>query len=120
MRYAILEHRRIGCVHWDLLLAGPWEGLRTWRLARPPESPAWRPAEPLAIHRLVYLVYQGPVYPSRGSVRRWDEGAYRLQRDDPSELRLLLWGRRLCGLLEMERIGDSREWRYRFERRWRA
>jgi hypothetical protein len=95
MRYVILEHDHPER-HWDLMLERGGV-LATWRLAEPP-----RPGRPVAAaasfdHRPLYLDYEGPVSGGRGSVTRWDAGAYAELAAEGGALRLRLRGRRLNG-----------------------
>lgn len=116
MRFVILEHRRLNCVHWDLLLDAPWAPLRSWALEHFPPGKGWQQAWARPPHRRVYLSYQGPIMGSRGFVRRIEAGTYRLLTDEPTAVRLLLTGRQLRGLFELECAGTSAAcWRYRFQ-----
>lgn len=113
MRYAVLKHERQGEAHFDILLAEPQGGLRTFSVTHFPLGPGWRPVRPLPSHREVYLSYQGPVYPGNGYVRRWDDGNYRLCRDDATGLVAHLDGRRHCGRLEL-RVTKGDDWELEF------
>ena len=115
MRYAILEHQVAGSIHWDLLLARPYGGLRTWSLVKCPPDRCWRDARRLPDHRECYLTYQGPILPMRGWVWRWDAGAYRVVADEEGLLRVILNGTRTNGVLELRRADESGPWRYRLQ-----
>ncbi len=114
-RYVILLHdmppERARATHWDLMLE--WGGvLRAWALPREPAAGLDCEAQQLADHRAVYLDYEGPVSGGRGSVARWDEGHYRVERETKNELTVVLQGRRLEGRLTLERNEDgSHFWR---------
>lgn len=90
-RFVILEHDW-PTPHWDVLLeAGPV--LRAWRLAAEPAPGRAVPAEPNADHRPFYLDYEGPVSGGRGTVRRWDAGAFEWIGDGPDGVEVELYGR---------------------------
>ena len=109
-RFVILEHDW-PALHWDLMLESG-EVLRTWRLAAPPEDPDGAvDAEPSFEHRLHYLDYEGPVSGNRGTVRRWDAGAYRLDHEQPGRLRIWFDGLRIAGWAVLE--GNEQKWSLR-------
>ena len=114
-RYVILLHEmppaHKRATHWDLMLER--EGaLRTWALPGEPVPGLVCEAEQLCDHRSIYLEYEGPVSGDRGSVTRWDEGQYRLERETLDRLTVVLTGRRLDGRLTLARKGDgSHFWR---------
>jgi hypothetical protein len=114
MRFAILEHRQIGSVHFDLLFEQPSSDLRTWSVDCPPHS-GWQACTELPPHRTVYLNYEGPISRSRGWVRRWDAGIYQPMTWQTDDVRVLLKGAELIGLLELERMRED-VWRCRFTR----
>jgi hypothetical protein len=119
-RFVVLHHE---CpaeyprpTHWDLMLEHGGT-LVTWALQRPPDEPAPIAAERLPDHRLDFLSYQGPLTAGRGSVTRWDEGAYELHEGDLGEhgerLVLRLSGGRLRGCASFTRVSTGRtQWRY--------
>jgi hypothetical protein len=87
--------------------------LQTWALPSSPDSPEPMVATSLEPHRTEYLTYEGPVSHGRGSVTRWDEGTYTLERDDTGSLVVVVDGEKLNGRVELVRPqGDSTEWRY--------
>ena len=101
MRFVILEHddsqqNR----HFDLLLATGTGPLRAWRIGRPPDL-VIQPALELEPHRAVYLSYEGPVYPDRGWVKRWDQGRYEILAENPALARIQVWGSQLRGTIEL-------------------
>lgn len=96
-RYAILAHDWPQ-PHWDLFLE-TGKVLRAWRLLAEPLPGAVVPAEPAADHRLMYLDYEGPVSGDRGTVTRWDAGAFEWVRDEPGHAEVELAGGRLRGRL---------------------
>jgi DNA polymerase Ligase (LigD) len=114
-RYVILLHeippQRARATHWDLMLE--WDGvLRTWALPREPMTGLDCEAEQLPDHRTEYLDYEGPLSDDRGSVVRWDEGHYHLERESGNELTVLLKGRRLEGRMTLDREQiESHSWR---------
>lgn len=117
-RYVILLHELPGghqrSTHWDLMLE--WDGaLRTWALPCEPGLPLTCEAEQLAAHRLAYLDYEGPLSGDRGSVTRWDAGAYELESETPDTVAVILDGRRLAARLTLSQTGGgSHFWRVSF------
>ncbi len=130
-RYVILRHE---CPpgyarpsHWDLMLERA-AALQTWALPESPDSLKAMIAEALGDHRADYLTYEGPisedpvsedpvsedpVSKDRGTVSRWDEGTYTLERDDPSLIVVVLDGEKLVGRVELRQQTDDRSrWRY--------
>lgn len=79
-RYAVLWHdgSQRGD-HYDWLFEGD-SSLATWALQQslPSDIPGWQLAERLPDHRMLYLDYEGPISGGRGSVRRVEQGDYRL------------------------------------------
>jgi len=98
-RYAILEHRRDGGVHWDLLVEAEPGGqaLRTWAIDAEPVAGLDLPARALADHRRVYLTYEGEVTGGRGTVRRWDEGECSVVGWEADRVALIARGRQVDG-----------------------
>ena len=91
------------------------EVLRTWALEAEPFSSPQIAAQQLPDHRLAYLDYEGPVSGDRGTVTRWDAGEYRLEHDAQDEIKLVLRGGRLSGLLTLARHSrESHSWRVSF------
>ncbi len=115
-RYVILRHE---CPpgyarpsHWDLMLERA-AALQTWALPESPDSSKAMIAEALGDHRAEYLTYEGPVSEERGTVSRWDEGTYTLDRDDPSQIVVVLDGEKLVGRVELkQQPDDPSRWRY--------
>jgi hypothetical protein len=94
-RFVILEHQHQG-VHWDFMLEAGG-GLRTWRLDEPPSQAAAIMARAIAEHRLFYLDYEGSVSGGRGTVHRWDSGAFEWLEDRPGRVVVRIAGRRVAG-----------------------
>jgi hypothetical protein len=116
-RFVILEHSGSAVykpgIHWDLMLE-VGSSLRTWELERPPAEGIAIQATELAIHRLDYLDYEGPVSGNRGSVRRWDSGTYFLN-ETPAELVIAIQGGRIGGKMLLQRdIHGGGMWSLRF------
>jgi hypothetical protein len=111
-RFVVLEHDSPRGLHWDLLLetAGV---LATWALPRPPEPGLTLEAEALPDHRPAYLDYEGKLSGDRGSVSRWDQGTYDLERWDASSIAVILHGGRIEGRVTLEAI-STRPARWRF------
>jgi hypothetical protein len=104
-RFVILDHDH-PFPHWDFMLEADG-GLRTWRLTAEPAPGRQIPAEPLGVHRLAYLEYEGPVSGGRGRVARWDAGTYRLEVDEPRAIRVVLAGGRLSGRVDLTGSPDG-------------
>jgi hypothetical protein len=87
-------------------------GLRTWRLNAPPVACQIVLAEPIGVHRPIYLDYEGPVSGGRGTVRRWDAGTYHdlTERDGLAEFGLR--GTKVRGHCSIRRDGDA--WKLTF------
>jgi hypothetical protein len=105
-RFVILEHDHPE-LHWDLMLESGGM-LRTWRLARPPQTPG-EPIDALALpnHRLYYLDFEGPVSGGRGNVQRWDTGQY----EQASDGTLCFDGTRLRGTARLKVVREDR-WKF--------
>lgn len=111
-RFVILEHDSPRGCHWDFMLEQE-ESLTTWALPQPPDTVTDMAAEQLPDHRQAYLDYEGPVSGNRGSVRRWDQGQYRLERRTESEWSVVLQGQRLQGQVILQRqSSEATEWRF--------
>ena len=109
-RYVILEHDH-PFLHWDFMLeAGT--GLRTWRLATPPEPGQVIAATPLGEHRRLYLDYEGPLSGDRGRVVRWDAGTFRWLTDTGDRIVVQLQEGRVHGTVLLERTGTA-DWTFR-------
>jgi hypothetical protein len=111
-RFVVLIHDHPS-LHWDLMLEKE-AGLRTWRLERPPTERRSIAAESLAIHRLAYLDYEGPVGGNRGSVCRFDRGEYTLVEETVDRLEVDLKGTVLMGKAVLERKGPGGGWTFAF------
>lgn len=113
-QFVVLTHDH-PFLHWDLMLEAP-EGLRTWRLARPPTQEPGEipgiPAESLPLHRHAYLDYEGPVSGNRGTVTRWDRGEYTVVGETPDRLEVVLTGKRLQGRAVLQRSSPSETWTF--------
>lgn len=118
--FVLLEHDTTACqnapdgagLHWDLLLEVPGrEPLATWRLAADPRQGKPVPALRIGDHRRRYLTYEGPLSEDRGVVRRIDEGAASVVREDAKRLVLRLEGRFLAGIFEIAEGAAGLEFR---------
>lgn len=94
-RFVILEHDH-PFRHWDFMLEAG-EALRTFRLHALPRPGAIVRAEALGDHRIHYLDYEGPVSGNRGSVQRWDAGAFAWVEDGEKRLVVDLQGAQCQG-----------------------
>lgn len=113
-RFVVLEHDSPRGRHWDFMLQRGTV-LATWALSEPPNSPSPIEAQALADHRLVYLDYEGPISGDRGSVTRWDQGEFRLEREAPAGLTVSLTGNKLIGRATLRRIGEqAQQWEFKF------
>lgn len=102
-RFVVLEHDWPS-LHWDFLVE-MGGALRSWRLLAEPGPGREVPAEPNAVHRLLYLDYEGPVSGDRGNVRRWDSGMFDWIIDERDRIVIELHGGKLIGTCT---IGDNR------------
>ena len=113
-QFVVLTHDH-PVLHWDLMLETP-EGLRTWRLSRPPDNEPGElreiPAEPLPLHRREYLDYEGPVSGNRGTVTRWGRGEYAVVEETPDRLEVVFTGAQLQGNAVLQRSGTSETWKF--------
>lgn len=96
-RFAVLQHDHPRGLHWDFFLESG-AILRTWALAKPPDTLEPVPAQALFDHRLAYLDYEGPVSGQRGTASRWDAGTAELVHESADELVVRLSGNRLQGV----------------------
>lgn len=111
-RYVVLTHDHPEW-HWDFLLEAD-NHLRSWRIAQSPDRESvGLLATPLPAHRLLYLEYEGPVSGNRGTVTRWDAGAYHILEETAVSLRVEVQGTRLHGCVELLQTADTAgEYRY--------
>ena len=106
-RFAILIHDH-PFLHWDFLLEED-AGCRTWRLLNDPDlAMNGIKAESLAVHRLMYLDYEGPVSGGRGTVVQWDRGTFAWRVNEPAVCEVMLTGKRWQGLFRLEKCRISR------------
>ncbi len=114
-RFVLLEHTWNG-THWDFMLESG-EFLRTWAIDEPIASGRDLPARSLAEHRKIYLEYEGEIAGNRGSVRRVDEGTYRVLEWSENHVRVELAGTQLVGEVDLRRdasgSGDAESWIFR-------
>ena len=115
-QFVILEHapsQPAGKpLHWDLMLETE-AGLLTWALTTEPTLNCNIPAEPLPIHRKLYLDYEGPISGDRGSVRQWDIGTFDWLQETGS-LRARLQGQRLDVTATIDHPADAQRCTVRF------
>lgn len=104
-RFAILRHDDPD-LHWDLLLEAG-DHCKTWRLTAVPQDDTDIPATPIADHRRFYLDYEGPVSGDRGTVERWDRGAFVWWTATPQLIRGYCDGAKFRG--EVQLIANSRD-----------
>ena len=114
-RFVILQHDGPQGLHWDFMLESG-AALATWALTESPDAAHPIAAWSLPEHRPAYLGYEGPVSGGRGTVTRWDEGTYKVERQEGGLLVVVLSGKRLAGRATLERTGEGPEaWRFAFE-----
>lgn len=104
-RFVILEHDHPH-LHWDLMLE-TGEVLRTWRLESAPVINQTIAAQTIGDHRKAYLDYEGPVSGNRGSVIRWDAGAFAWVSQEPMRVTISLNGERCRGRAELACSGGD-------------
>ena len=102
LRFVVLTHDHPDW-HWDFMLERDG-GLQTWRLVESPLTPGVVKAEPLSVHRLEYLEYEGPVSGGRGEVRRWDCGVYKPIEESQYLAVVQLLGEKLQGRAKLETL----------------
>lgn len=109
-RYVILRHEcppgYVRPSHWDLMLEAGGV-LRTWALLGDPAGSERIAADALDDHRLDYLDYEGPVAGNRGTVARWDQGTYQVERESDEQLVVWLRGEKLQGQARLARADDA-------------
>jgi len=104
-RFVLLEHRWNGA-HWDFMLEHG-EALRTWAIDAPVVAGRDLPARALPDHRRIYLEYEGNLSDGRGSVRRIDQGSYRVLVWSDALVRIRLEGVQLVGVAELRQAGEK-------------
>jgi hypothetical protein len=107
-RFVVLTHDH-PFLHWDLMLE-QGDSLRTWRLARPPDTAGPIDAEALPDHRVAYLEYEGPVSGGRGTVERWEVGTYEIVESTDDGVVVRFVGRKLIGVASLERPASDTRW----------
>jgi hypothetical protein len=109
-RYVVLHHDCPTGSHFDLMLE--WDGvLKTWSLARPPETDRPMDCVSLPDHRQAYLDYEGPVSDNRGSVACWDRGDYEIDEQTGTHWSVKIRGDRLAGKLTLtQQSSDVSHW----------
>ena len=113
-QFVILRHETSTGVHFDFMLEFGG-ALKTWSLPQTPDSGVEMACEALGDHRLAYLDYEGPVSGDRGSVTRWDRGAYAIERQSDAEWVVELAGEKLVGKATLSRLAsDSKRWQFSF------
>ena len=111
-RFVVLEHNWNG-VHWDFMLESG-EVLRAWAIDEPIARGRDLPARSLAEHRKIYLEYEGEIGGNRGTVRRVDEGTYRVLEWSENQVRVELAGVQLVGEVSLRRdSGATESWTFR-------
>ena len=111
-RFVVLEHDSPRGLHWDLLLETSGV-LATCALPRPPAPGLTLEAKALPDHRPVYLDYEGKISGDRGSVTRWDQGTYEIQRWDATSIAVILHGGRIAGPVTLQQISaQPARWRF--------
>jgi hypothetical protein len=111
-RFVVLTHDHPR-LHWDFMLENE-AALRTWRLERQPTETGPIAAEALAVHRLEYLDYEGPVSGNRGTVSAFDRGEFALCQDDGDLVEVELRGAKLRGRARLQRLPQSGAWQFEF------
>jgi len=113
-RFALLIHDSPRGLHYDFLLEDG-EVLKAWALPQLPEPGLVIPCEALADHRSFYLDYEGSISGGRGTVTRWDQGAYFIDLWTDDEIHVELVGAKLASRVELWRQADSPErWSFKW------
>jgi hypothetical protein len=110
-RYIILRHETPQGVHFDFMLEAGG-ALKTWSLPEPPRPGVEIECQALADHRLAYLDYEGPISGGRGTVTRWDQGTYTLERQSEGEWIAGLTGDRIAGDAVIRRADPPGQWTF--------
>jgi hypothetical protein len=111
-RFVLLEHDWNG-LHWDFMLEHG-DVLRTWAIDAPIVVGKDLPARPLGDHRRLYLEFEGEVSGGRGTVRRIDEGTYRvLIWSAADHVQVEVAGRQLAGIVDLSKSAPTRPWIFR-------
>ena len=113
-RFALLIHDSPRGLHYDFFLEDG-DVLKTWALPHLPEPGLEIPCEALADHRPMYLDYEGPISGGRGTVARWDQGTYSVERWTDDEIVVELAGAKLAGRVELRR--QAGQWRFEWKTR---
>lgn len=112
-RFVVLHHKTTPqmdrCTHWDLMLETE-EGLLTWALESEPSLSKEGAilCEQLPLHRKHYLDYEGEISDNRGTVSRWDQGAFEWRTQADGLVEIELHGAKLRGVAKLTRIDE--EW----------
>ena len=116
-RFVVLRHElpatSARASHWDLMFEADG-ALRTWAIEQDLRSVQHQPAEALALHRLAYLDYEGPVSGNRGTVTCWDRGPFEIERDEPGRFVARLAGEKLQGRITLIQGPADHSWRVSF------
>jgi hypothetical protein len=116
-RFVVLRHELPAtgarASHWDLMFEADG-ALRTWAIEQDLRSVRDQPAEALALHRLAYLDYEGPVSGDRGTVTRWDRGEFAIDEDKPGRFVARVAGERLQGRITLAQDPADHSWRVSF------
>lgn len=116
-RFVVLRHELPAtCArasHWDLMFEEN-AALRTWAINEDLRLVHDQPAESLALHRLAYLDYEGPVSGDRGTVTRWDRGEFEIESDEPGCFVARLIGELLRGRITLIEDLADHSWRVSF------
>lgn len=111
-QFVVLSHNSPRGVHFDFLLE-VGNVLKTWALPQPPQPGMEIECDALDDHRMTYLDYEGPLSGERGSVTRWDRGAYLLERQSDTEWVVFLEGEKITGEVSIRRpVCDSSRWQF--------
>ncbi len=105
-RFAVLIHDSPRGLHYDFFLEAG-DVLKTWALPQLPAPGVETECEALDDHRLTYLDYEGPISGGRGTVARWDRGAYRAETWADDEVVVVLSGEKLAARVTLRRRSDQ-------------
>ena len=114
-RFVILEHALAEGPHYDLMLERPSD-LATWSFREQPRTPARMTGRRIQPHRKHYLAYEGPLSRGRGTVRRVDEGTFRVLDWTGDRVDFVAEGRVLNGRVSLAREQDGERWTFTSER----
>lgn len=103
-RFVILFHDN-PMPHYDFMMEKPHK-LETWRFNMLPGKAPFL-AEKSNDHRLEYLDYEGPISRNRGTVKKIDNGTYKLIADSEFFIIIEIVGEKYQGTINLDKLGQN-------------